>query len=69
MFTSSNPESNPETFRKLCSKLYFKAEAQEIDRILEVFSHRYYNSNHNSESDMYKSAGKTHTQTLSLQEP
>ncbi|RCH79428.1 hypothetical protein CU098_004454, partial [Rhizopus stolonifer] len=29
-------------FRRLCSKLYFKAEAQQIDRILEQFAHRYW---------------------------
>ncbi|CDH49068.1 sec7 domain containing protein [Lichtheimia corymbifera JMRC:FSU:9682] len=32
-------------FRKLCSKLYFKAEAQQIDRILEVFANRYWTCN------------------------
>ncbi|ORE15747.1 hypothetical protein BCV71DRAFT_228517 [Rhizopus microsporus] len=32
-------------FRKLCSKLYFKAEAQQIDRILEVFANRYWECN------------------------
>ncbi|KAI9490011.1 hypothetical protein BDB00DRAFT_839765 [Zychaea mexicana] len=32
-------------FRKLCSKLYFKAEAQQIDRILEVFANRYWKCN------------------------
>ncbi|KAG2197608.1 hypothetical protein INT47_006671 [Mucor saturninus] len=32
-------------FRKLCSKLYFKAEAQQIDRILESFAHRYWDCN------------------------
>ncbi|KAI9321508.1 Sec7 domain-containing protein [Dichotomocladium elegans] len=34
-----------DAFRKLCQKLYFKAEAQEIDRILEVFAHRYWTCN------------------------
>lgn len=34
-------------FRKLCSKLYFKAEAQQIDRILESFAHRYWDCNPN----------------------
>ncbi|KAI7870410.1 hypothetical protein BDF14DRAFT_1979932 [Spinellus fusiger] len=34
-------------FRKLCSKLYFKAEAQQIDRILEIFAHRYWECNPN----------------------
>lgn len=32
-------------FRKLCSKLYFKAEAQQIDRILEAFANRYWECN------------------------
>ncbi|KAG0744520.1 hypothetical protein G6F57_006377 [Rhizopus arrhizus] len=32
-------------FRKLCSKLYFKAEAQQIDRILEAFAHQYWDCN------------------------
>ncbi|KAG0183590.1 hypothetical protein DFQ28_002963 [Apophysomyces sp. BC1034] len=32
-------------FRKLCSKLYFKAEAQQIDRILEVFAKRFWRCN------------------------
>ncbi|KAI9478607.1 MAG: hypothetical protein EXX96DRAFT_482960 [Benjaminiella poitrasii] len=32
-------------FRKLCSKLYFKAEAQQIDRILEAFANRYWDCN------------------------
>ncbi|RUS19054.1 Pleckstrin homology domain-containing protein [Jimgerdemannia flammicorona] len=31
--------------RKLCQKLYFKAEAQQIDRILEVFANRYFECN------------------------
>ncbi|KAI7877491.1 hypothetical protein K492DRAFT_171645 [Lichtheimia hyalospora FSU 10163] len=32
-------------FRKLCSKLYFKAEAQQIDRILEAFARRFWHCN------------------------
>ncbi|KAI8147478.1 hypothetical protein BJV82DRAFT_595619 [Fennellomyces sp. T-0311] len=32
-------------FRKLCSKLYFKAEAQQIDRILEAFARRFWQCN------------------------
>ncbi|KAI8394319.1 uncharacterized protein BYT42DRAFT_554203 [Radiomyces spectabilis] len=32
-------------FRKLCSKLYFRAEAQQIDRILEAFANRYWDCN------------------------
>ncbi|KAI8989963.1 Sec7 domain-containing protein [Pilobolus umbonatus] len=34
-----------DAFRKLCAKLYLKAEAQQIDRLLEVFAHRYYINN------------------------
>lgn len=29
-------------FRTLCAKLYFKAEAQQMDRILEAFASRYW---------------------------
>ncbi|CEP10540.1 hypothetical protein [Parasitella parasitica] len=32
-------------FRKVCSKLYFRAEAQQIDRILEAFAKRYWQCN------------------------
>ncbi|GAN03834.1 sec7 domain-containing protein [Mucor ambiguus] len=32
-------------FRKVCSKLYFRAEAQQIDRILEAFAKRYWECN------------------------
>lgn len=42
-------------FRKLCSKLYFKAEAQQIDRILESFANRYWDCNQDC---LYGSAGK-----------
>ncbi|KAG1440776.1 hypothetical protein G6F56_011778 [Rhizopus delemar] len=38
-------KSLEEAFRLLCSKLYFKAEAQEIDRILEAFAYRYWIQN------------------------
>jgi hypothetical protein len=31
--------------RKVCSKLYFRAEAQQIDRILEAFAKRYWQCN------------------------
>ncbi|KAI8142560.1 hypothetical protein BJV82DRAFT_145625 [Fennellomyces sp. T-0311] len=34
-----------DSFRKLCGKMYFKAEAQQIDRILEVFASRYWECN------------------------
>lgn len=32
-------------YRKVCSKLYFRAEAQQIDRILEAFAKRYWQCN------------------------
>lgn len=35
-------------YRKLCGKLYFKAEAQQIDRILDVFAKRYWKCNPHS---------------------
>lgn len=41
--------------RKLCSKLYFKAEAQQIDRILEVFANRYWTCNPDT---ILRTAGK-----------
>lgn len=32
-------------FRRLCAKLYLKAETQQVDRILEEFSRRYWENN------------------------
>ena len=46
-------------FRKLCSKLYFKAEAQQIDRILECFANRYWECN---PDNLFGSAGKEQIQ-------
>ncbi len=34
-----------EAFRQFCRKLYLKAETQEIDRILDGFSARYFQCN------------------------
>lgn len=45
-------------FRKLCSKLYFKAEAQQIDRILESFANRFWDCNPDC---LFGSAGKNMT--------
>lgn len=50
-------------FRQLCSKLYLKAETQQVDRILEEFSNRYWELNPNS---LYGSAGVVHQVTYSL---
>ncbi|KAI8077034.1 Sec7 domain-containing protein [Thamnidium elegans] len=60
-----NEMSLDEAFRKLCSKLYFKAEAQEIDRILEAFSHKYWNTN-KSKAELYKTADVVYTITYSI---
>ena len=32
-------------YRRLCAKLYLKAETQQVDRILEVFAKRYWECN------------------------
>ncbi|KAL9546050.1 hypothetical protein MBANPS3_006850 [Mucor bainieri] len=53
-----------QAFRKLCQKLYFKAEAQEIDRILEVFSHKFWNQN--PDGQLYKNADVVYTITYSI---
>ncbi|KAI0355629.1 hypothetical protein OH77DRAFT_1511483 [Trametes cingulata] len=37
-----------QAFRKLCGKLYLKAETQQVDRILEDFARRYWECNPNS---------------------
>ncbi|ORZ20419.1 hypothetical protein BCR42DRAFT_408729 [Absidia repens] len=34
-----------EAFRKLCAKLFFKAESQQMDRIIEAFAKRYWKCN------------------------
>ncbi|KAK4683954.1 hypothetical protein P7C73_g6252, partial [Tremellales sp. Uapishka_1] len=38
-------QSLDQAFRDLCQKLYLKAESQEIDRIIEAFSSRFYECN------------------------
>ncbi|KAI8366389.1 Sec7 domain-containing protein [Choanephora cucurbitarum] len=53
-----------EAFRKLCSKLYFKAEAQEIDRILEAFSLQYWNTH--QDDLLYKCADVVYTVAYSI---
>ncbi|PPQ98627.1 hypothetical protein CVT24_003960 [Panaeolus cyanescens] len=50
-------------FRRLCSKLYLKAETQQVDRILEQFSRRYWDCNPNS---LYGSANIVHAVSYSL---
>ncbi|GAA5828758.1 hypothetical protein JCM11251_005861 [Rhodosporidiobolus azoricus] len=50
-------------FRRLCTKLYLKAETQQVDRILEQFSRRYYNDNPKT---VYSSADIVHAVSYSL---
>ncbi|GAA6059042.1 hypothetical protein JCM10212_001267 [Sporobolomyces blumeae] len=50
-------------FRKLCGKLYLKAETQQVDRILEQFSRRYFEDNPKS---VYASADVVHAVSYSL---
>lgn len=50
-------------FRKLCSKLFFKAEAQEIDRILKVFAYKYWTEN---DDPLYMNADTVYAITYSM---
>ncbi|KAL1748693.1 hypothetical protein HDZ31DRAFT_29171 [Schizophyllum fasciatum] len=50
-------------FRRLCSKLFLKAETQQVDRILEEFSRRYWECNPNT---VYGSANIVHAVAYSL---
>ncbi|KAG6334214.1 hypothetical protein ID866_4872 [Astraeus odoratus] len=50
-------------FRRLCAKLYLKAETQQVDRILEEFSRRFWDCNG---SRLYASANVVHAVTYSL---
>ncbi|KAH7108141.1 hypothetical protein BKA62DRAFT_9648 [Auriculariales sp. MPI-PUGE-AT-0066] len=52
-----------QAFRRLCAKLYLKAETQQVDRILEVFSQRYFECNPQS---IFGSAGVVHAVSYSL---
>ncbi|WVQ83934.1 hypothetical protein IAT38_006078 [Cryptococcus sp. DSM 104549] len=47
-----------EAFRDLCQKLYLKAESQEIDRIIEAFSARYFECN---PTTVFGTPGVVHT--------
>ncbi|KAJ6499316.1 hypothetical protein C8R45DRAFT_1071846 [Mycena sanguinolenta] len=50
-------------FRRLCAKLYLKAETQQVDRILEEFSRRYWDCNLGG---LYGSANIVHAVSYSL---
>ncbi|ORX50556.1 hypothetical protein DM01DRAFT_1384793 [Hesseltinella vesiculosa] len=52
-----------EAFRLLCSKLYFKAEAQQIDRILVAFAHRFWDCNPQC---VFRSPDMVHTMVYSI---
>ncbi|SCV71895.1 BQ2448_4589 [Microbotryum intermedium] len=54
-------------FRKLCGKLYLKAETQQVDRILEQFSRRYYEQHATDEfGKMFKGKDVVHATSYSL---
>ncbi|KAJ3989132.1 hypothetical protein F5890DRAFT_136060 [Lentinula detonsa] len=50
-------------FRRLCAKLYLKAETQQVDRILEEFSKRYWECNPNT---LYGGSNLVHAVAYSL---
>ncbi|KAJ7072343.1 hypothetical protein C8F01DRAFT_1103571 [Mycena amicta] len=50
-------------FRRLCAKLYLKAETQQVDRILQEFSRRYWECN---PGGLYGSANIVHAVSYSL---
>ncbi|KZT72176.1 hypothetical protein DAEQUDRAFT_749597 [Daedalea quercina L-15889] len=50
-------------FRRLCAKLFLKAETQQVDRILEEFARRYFECNPTS---IFGSASVVHAVTYSL---
>lgn len=52
-----------QAFRDLCQKLHLKAESQEIDRILEGFSARYFECNPNT---VFGTPGVVHTVTAAM---
>ncbi|WVQ68851.1 uncharacterized protein L199_007060 [Kwoniella botswanensis] len=52
-----------DSFRDLCQKLHLKAESQEIDRIIEGFSTRYFECN---PSTVYGTPGVVHTVTAAM---
>lgn len=52
-----------QAFRDLCAKLHLKAESQEIDRIIEGFSARYYDCNPNT---VFGNPGVVHTVTAAM---
>nr|XP_019008884.1 uncharacterized protein I206_06570 [Kwoniella pini CBS 10737]OCF47665.1 hypothetical protein I206_06570 [Kwoniella pini CBS 10737] len=52
-----------DSFRDLCQKLHLKAESQEIDRIIEAFSARYFDCN---PSTVYGTPGVVHTVTAAM---
>lgn len=45
-------------FRRLCAKLFLKAETQQVDRILDAFASRYWVCNRNSVYGSPGEAGK-----------
>ncbi|KAJ8076839.1 hypothetical protein PM082_001262 [Marasmius tenuissimus] len=58
-----NAQSLDSAFRGLCAKLHLKGETQQIDRLLEEFSRRYWDCN---PSGVYGSSNIVHAVTYSL---
>ncbi|WRT65157.1 uncharacterized protein IL334_002100 [Kwoniella shivajii] len=52
-----------DSFRDLCQKLHLKAESQEIDRIIEAFSARYFDCN---PTTVFGTPGVVHTVTAAM---
>ncbi|CAO3592552.1 unnamed protein product [Absidia cylindrospora] len=52
-----------EAFRKLCAKLFFKAESQQMDRIIETFAKQYWKCN---PTELYRSSDVVYAISYSL---
>lgn len=59
-YFDSTGQNLVDAFRDLCKKLHLKAESQEIDRIIEAFSARYFECN---PTTVFGTAGVVHTVT------
>jgi PH/SEC7 domain-containing protein len=59
-YFDSTSQNLVDAFRDLCKKLHLKAESQEIDRIIEAFSARYFECN---PTTVFGTAGVVHTVT------
>ncbi|WVR04320.1 hypothetical protein IAU60_001320 [Kwoniella sp. DSM 27419] len=62
-YFNMNGQNLVEAFRDLCQKLHLKAESQEIDRIIEGFSSRYFECN---PTTVFGTPGVVHTVTAAM---